>query len=123
ARIDKPAVGSLLRFRRDGRWSPSLDRPDDHASRRGQDFQLLSPRGGQPRVKREPAGGSFTRTAFSSTWATLCIPQSAVPTPGVERTNWSARCASVLRPPSTWPSSGGRFLASWPRSMDAEAVT
>src|SRR6185295_11688877 len=68
-------------------------------------------------------GGIETSPAFSSTWARLRIPQSAVPTPGVDRTNWSARCASVRSPSSTWARAGGRFRASLPCRIDAEVIT
>src|SRR5881296_3465400 len=67
-------------------------------------------------------GGVAATPAFSSTWATAFMPTSAVPTPGVERTNWSARWASVARPGSTAPSSGGRPRASWLCIIEAEAI-
>src|SRR5690606_24765886 len=41
------------------------------------------------------AGAIAASARFSSTWAADRMPASAVVTPGVERTNWSARCASV----------------------------
>src|SRR5207302_869625 len=51
--------------------------------------------------------------AFSSTWAGVFMPTSAVPTPGVERTNWIARCASVVNPGMNSAITGGSRM-SWP---------
>src|SRR2546425_7559597 len=57
----------------------------------------------QPSLNRRrtcssPSGGTAATPAFSSTCAVDFMPTSAVPTPGVERTNWMARWASVAKP-------------------------
>ena len=50
--------------------------------------------------------------AFSSTWTADFIPTSAVPMPGVDRTNWSARWASLVSPGMYSAIMGGRFRVS-----------
>src|SRR6202040_3042419 len=58
-----------------------------------------------------------TETAATAIFLSTCgrrlIPTSAVVTPGVDRTNWMARWASVLKPFKACPTKGGRFCASF----------
>src|SRR5438128_431105 len=61
----------------------------------------------------QPIGGTAPTLVFSSTCAGVFIPTSAVPMPGVERTNWSARCASVASPGMYSVITGGSRM-SWP---------
>lgn len=68
-------------------------------------------------------GGTVATKAFSSTWAGVFIPTSAVPMPGAERAYWSARCALVRSGPSPRsPGPRGRWAASLPCSMEADAM-
>ena len=43
--------------------------------------------------------------------------------PGVERTNWMDRWASVVSPGRSAASSAGSFCVSWPCITEAEAIT
>src|SRR6266850_3706066 len=70
----------------------------------------------------QATGAMVPIVAFSSTWAGVFIPTSAVPPPGVERTNWTARCASVVSPGMYSAIIGGRRV-SWPWWSDADAIT
>src|SRR2546430_13242592 len=68
--------------------------PGGHPTRR-----LRCPQG-QASLKRglncsQAIGATAAAAMLSSTWASVFIPTSAVPIPGVERTNWIARWASV----------------------------
>src|SRR5215470_13897198 len=67
-------------------------------------------------------GDVLPRVAFSSTCAAVFMPTSAVLTPGVERTNWSARCASVVSPGIYSAMTGGSRM-SCPWWSEAEAIT
>src|SRR5262245_6069084 len=67
-------------------------------------------------------GAVAPMVAFSSTCAAVFMPTSAVPTPGVERTNWSARCASVVSPGMYSAMTGGKRM-SCPWWSEAEAIT
>src|SRR5258705_1458177 len=83
-------------------------------------------RGPQTRWKSEstPAGcaGIRATAAFSATCSRRLIPTSAAVTPGVERTNWIARCAGVSSPGKASASACGRRRESWPWRIDALAI-
>src|SRR5262249_15314892 len=95
-----PAVGALLE------QEPATP-IEDHGGDAGADSERPGNVGlerdhelaGKSRPKSFQAIGAGAATpAFSSAGAPVFLPTSAVPTPGVERTNWSARLASVLKP-------------------------
>src|SRR5260370_10790506 len=68
-------------------------------------------------------GGAAATPPLSSTCALGFLPTSAVPIPGVERTNWTARCASVASPGTLAATIARTFFASWPSRIHADAIT
>ena len=68
------------------------------------------------------AGEVAASERLACTCSTLLIPTRAVVMPGVERTNCSARSASVFNP-SAAATNGGRPLDSLPCSMAALATS
>lgn len=65
------------------------------AGQRDREPLKVARHGGQAR-----SGGTLATRAFSSTWATVFMPTSAVPMPGAERAYCRARCALVRSGPS-----------------------
>ena len=59
-------------------------------------------------------GGPLSALIIDVVFGCVGMPTRAVPTPGVDRTNCRARCASVSRPGKTSERTGGRLRTSCP---------
>src|SRR5882762_8570782 len=84
--------------------------------------QAPSPRANSLVNSSTVAGGTLTRRALAFTCSSRDMPTSAVVIPGEERTNCNARSASLARPRASATNSG-RFLATWPCSSEALAIS